>query len=191
MPRSPARRSPPADGRQAEKLVGRFIKDHPGPDAARLLAELEDAQESGRRGAESAALDEGPKGADDGLLAVEIRDALTEHLRGDRLADLDRDLVRWLVGEIRAEGPLGADQARRSRPCRPGGRQLRRHARRGRACGARSPTSAAPPASALAAPDPYPGARRRLPALPGARRLRAPNPAYVPLSGETDPEESP
>ena len=103
-----------ASGRwaQAEKLVGRIVKDHPGPEAARLLAELEDARnlavEGLMRRLEKAKL------AGDGLLAVEIRDALTEHLRGDRLAGLDGELVRWLVGEIKKKvrsGPIKPEVA--------------------------------------------------------------------------------
>ena len=45
---------------------------------------------------------------------VDLRDALTEHLRGDDLDDLDRELVRWLVGEIQRRvqaGPIRPDVA--------------------------------------------------------------------------------
>ena len=97
-----------ASGRwaQAEKLVGAFVREHPGPDAARLLAELEDARNRAVEGLRSR-LDRARE-AGDALLAVEIRDALTEHLRGDRLAELDSELVRWLVGEIKTRVRAGA-----------------------------------------------------------------------------------
>src|SRR6185437_13277666 len=36
--------------------------------------------------------------ADDPDLVIDCRDALTEHLRGEPLRDLDRQVVRWLVG---------------------------------------------------------------------------------------------
>jgi hypothetical protein len=41
------------------------------------------------------------------LLVIEIRDALTEHLRGERLADFDRQIVRWLVDEIKQKVRMG------------------------------------------------------------------------------------
>ena len=96
-----------ASGRwaQAEKLVGRFVREHPGPDAARLLAELEDARN--REVDRLKTRLDAARGSGDALLAVEIRDALTEHLRGDRLDELDRDLVRWLVAEVKRRARSG------------------------------------------------------------------------------------
>jgi hypothetical protein len=91
---------------QAEKLVSSFIRDHPGANAARLLAELEDARNRAVEGLMNRL--ENAKQRGDALLVVELRDALTEHLRGDRLTDFDQKLVRWLVGEIKSKVRAGA-----------------------------------------------------------------------------------
>jgi hypothetical protein len=90
---------------QAEKLVGSFVRDHPGPEAAKLLAALEDARNRAIEGLTNRL--EAAKAKGDALLVVELRDALTEHLRGDRLADFDRQVVRWLVGEIKQKVRTG------------------------------------------------------------------------------------
>ena len=91
---------------QAEKLVNAFIRDHPGPDAARLFAELTDSR---NRAIEALKVRlDAAKASGDALLAIEIRDALTEHLRGEPLADLDQSLVRWLVGEIKKKVRAGS-----------------------------------------------------------------------------------
>ncbi len=91
---------------QADRLVGAFVRDHPGPDAARLLAELTDARNQAVEVLKKRL--EAAKKAGDGLLAIEIRDTLTEHLRGEPLARLDQDLVRWLVNEIKKRVRAGA-----------------------------------------------------------------------------------
>ena len=131
-----------------------------------------------------------PKPLGDGLLAVEIRDALTEHLRGDRLAALDRDLVRWLVEEIKRK--------LRSGPIKP---EVATLASRVADSFADTPEGAA---AQRIDPQPPP-LRRPLPPLrppsPEGRPTPAraawgstppgTNPTYVPLSGETDFEESP
>jgi hypothetical protein len=44
---------------------------------------------------------------DDPERAIDCRDALTEHLRGEPLKDLDRQLVRWLVGRVQARARAG------------------------------------------------------------------------------------
>jgi len=172
---------------QAEKLVGRFIKDHPGPEAARLLAELEDSR--------NVAIErlmtrlEAAKYAEDGLLAVEIRDALTEHLRGDRLADLDRDLVRWLVGEIKKKvrsGPIKpevatlASRVADSFADTPEGAALKGSIPNLRRSAGLCPRCARS----------YRGADAACPRCLG-RDSSGTNPSYVPLSDETDLEESP
>src|SRR4051812_42507661 len=38
---------------------------------------------------------------------IDCRDALTEYLRGEPLHELDRELVRWLVGRVRARARAG------------------------------------------------------------------------------------
>jgi hypothetical protein len=91
---------------QADKLVGSYIRDYPGPDAARLFAELEDARNVAVEGLTSRL--EAAKSRGDALLVVELRDALTEHLKGERLADFDRQVVRWLVNEIKQKVRNGA-----------------------------------------------------------------------------------
>ncbi len=96
-----------ADARwaQADRLVGSFVRDHPGAEAGILLGELEAAR---RR-----AIDdlkgrlEGAKVGGDALGVIELRDALTLHLRGRELDDLDRKLARWLVGMVQARVRAG------------------------------------------------------------------------------------
>jgi hypothetical protein len=178
-----------ASGRwaQAEKLVARFVKEHPGPDAARLLAELEDSR--------NAAVEklmtrlEAAKRAEDGLLAVEIRDALTEHLRGDRLADFDRDLARWLVGEIKRKvrsGPIKpevatlASRVADSFADTPEGAALKASIPNLRRSAGLCPRCARP----------YRGSDSACPRCLG-RDPTGTNPSYVPLSDESDLEESP
>ena len=91
-----------ADARwaQADRLVGSFVRDHPGAEAGVLLAELEE----GRRRAidELKGRLEASKKSGDAIGVIELRDALTLHLRGRELDDLDRKLARWLVGVIQA-----------------------------------------------------------------------------------------
>jgi hypothetical protein len=177
-----------ASGRwaQAEKLVGRFVKDHPGPEAAKLLAELEDSRNRAVEGLMTRL--EKAKTAWDGLLVVEIRDALTEHLRGDRLADLDRDLVRWLVGEIKRKVRSGsikpevaslASRVADSFADTPEGAALKGSIPNLRRSAGLCPRCARP----------YRGADDACPRC----QFRDPsgtNPTYVPLSDDTDLEES-
>jgi hypothetical protein len=47
------------------------------------------------------------RGADDPDKVIDCRDALTEHLRGDALRDLDHQLVRWLVSRVQARSRAG------------------------------------------------------------------------------------
>jgi hypothetical protein len=167
---------------QADKLVGAFVRDHPGPDAARLLAELEDARNRAVEGLEKRL--EAAKAAGDALLVVELRDALTEHLRGDRLADFDRKLVRWLVGEIK--------QKVRTGPIRP---ELATLATRVADSFADTPEGAALKGSipnlrrsAGLCPRcarPYRGTADACPRCQGQTASGA-NPTYVPLSGDPD-----
>jgi hypothetical protein len=172
---------------QADKLVGRFVRDHPGPEAARLLAELEDSRNRAIERLETRL--EAAKSSGDGLLVVEIRDALTEHLRGDRLADLDRDLVRWLVGEIKRQvrsGPIKpevatlASRVADSFADTPEGAALR-----GSIPNLRRSAGLCPRCS-----RPYRGPADACPRCLG-RDPSGTNPSYVPLSGEPDLEESP
>ena len=172
---------------RADKLVGGFVRDRPGPDAARLLAELEDARDRTVEALKTRL--EAAKAAGDGLLVVEIRDAMTEHLRGDRLADLDRKLVRWLVGEIKRKvrsGPIKpevatlATRVADSFADTPEGAALRGSIPNLRRSAGLCPRCALP----------YRGTGDACPRCQGGSTSGA-NPTYVPLSGETDLEESP
>jgi len=172
---------------QAEKLVARFIKDHPGPEAARLLAELEDSRNQAVEGLVSR-LDKA-RAAGDALLAVEIRDALTEHLRGDRLTSLDRDLVRWLVGEIKQKVRAGsikpdvatlATRVADSFADTPEGAALQASIPNLRRSAGLCPRCARP----------YRGADDACPRCLG-HAPSGTHSTYVPLSGEPDFEESP
>ena len=96
----------------ADRLVSAFVHDHPGPDAARLMAELDDARS--RAVAALRARVEAARKIGDGPAAIDARDALTELIRGSELDDLDRGLVRWLVGLIQSRvraGTIRADLA--------------------------------------------------------------------------------
>ncbi len=95
------------DGRwaAADRLVGAFVRDHPGPDAAGLLSELDRA----RRGAVDGlrARVDAAQAAGQAAEVVDLRDELTQHLRGADLDDLDRRLARWLVAQIQARVRAG------------------------------------------------------------------------------------
>jgi hypothetical protein len=131
------------------------------------------------------------KGAGDALLVVEIRDALTEHLRGDRLADLDRKLVRWLVGEIKQKVRAGtirpdlanlATRVADSFADTPEGAALKTSIPNLRRSAGLCPRCARP----------YRGPDDACPRCLG-RAAPGTSPTYVPLSGDPDPdpEESP
>jgi hypothetical protein len=167
---------------QADKLVGSIVRDHPGPEAARLLGELEDARnravEALQRRLEAA------KNSGDALLVVELRDALTEHLRGDRLDDLDRKLVRWLVGEIKQKIRLGtirpelatlATRVADSFADTPEGAALKGSIPNIRRSAGLCPRCARP----------YRGADDTCPRCQGQNASGA-GPTYVPLSGDPD-----
>jgi hypothetical protein len=96
----------------AGRLVGAIVRDRPGPEAANLLAELTDARNKVVIDLRSK-LDTA-KAAGEALRVVDLRDELTQHLRGDDLDALDRQLARWLVGEVRRRvkvGPIRPDVA--------------------------------------------------------------------------------
>jgi len=89
----------------AGRLVSAFVHDHPGPDAARLMAELDDARV--RAVVALRARVDAARKIGDAPAAIDARDALTELLRGSDLDDLDRSLVRWLVGVVQARVRAG------------------------------------------------------------------------------------
>lgn len=86
---------------QAERLIEAFAREFPGsPERIRLGDELVKARHSAveelRQQLAAARV------ANDGEAAIDARDALTEHLRGQELGALDHDLIRWLYGMIQA-----------------------------------------------------------------------------------------
>ncbi len=170
---------------QADRLVGAFVRDHPGPDAARLLAELTDARNRAVY-VHRARLD-AARQAGDALLAIEIRDALTEHLKGEPLADLDRDLVRWLVGEIKKRiraGTVKPDVATLA------ARIVDSFAdtTEGAALRASIPNLRRSAGLCPRCARPYRGSADACPRCLG--NPSTPSPAPVPLAGDPDPEES-
>jgi hypothetical protein len=167
---------------QADKLVGALVREFPGPEAARLLAELEDARNRAVEALKTRL--EAAKTAGDALLVVELRDALTEHLRGDRLDDFDRKLVRWLVGEIKQKIRTGtikpelatlATRVADSFADTPEGAALKGSIPNLRRSAGLCPKCARP----------YKGADDACPRCQG-RNASGANPTYVPLSGEPD-----
>jgi len=90
-----------ADGRWdlAGRLVAAFARDFPtAPEAAALADELTQAHEeviTDLRARLDAA-----RSANDAEQAIEFRDQLTQHLRGDPLKELDRDMIKWLMALI-------------------------------------------------------------------------------------------
>jgi hypothetical protein len=98
---------------QAERLAQAFLRDFPNaPESATLDDELTRA----RQEASDALRDrlESARRANDPDRVIDLRDALTEHLRGEPLRKLDRDLVHWLVGLIQERlkaGPARPDVA--------------------------------------------------------------------------------
>jgi hypothetical protein len=92
---------------QAERLAQAFARDFPGaPEAATLYDELargrQQALHTLRGQLDAARLGNDPD------RVIDVRDALTEHLHGEPLKDLDREVVRWLVGQVQARLKAGA-----------------------------------------------------------------------------------
>ena len=92
---------------RAEHLLRDFRRGHPGAsgEADALDAELAEAR---RAEADDlrARLDAALAG-DDPDRVIASRDALTQHLRGPALDDLDRRVVRWLAGRVRDRAKAG------------------------------------------------------------------------------------
>jgi hypothetical protein len=100
-------------GAESAGRTADLIELHLIPTLGRLAAALErDRPGPGERSAASsparpAAADlharlDAARRADDPAGVIDCRDALTEHLRGEALHDLDGELVRWLVGRVQA-----------------------------------------------------------------------------------------
>jgi hypothetical protein len=103
------------DGRwgRAEQLLQDFRRDHPGaPEASALAAELSRACQA--EADDLRARLDAARAAGDPDRVIDCRDALTQHLRGQALHDLDRRVVRWLAGLVAGRarsGPVTPDLA--------------------------------------------------------------------------------
>jgi hypothetical protein len=84
----------PTLGRVAAALERPSAPARSGEGKARAIEELRARLDAARRG-------------DDPDEVIDCRDALTEHLRGEPLKDLDRQVVRWLVGRVQARAGAG------------------------------------------------------------------------------------
>ncbi len=81
---------------QADRLIAALTRDHPGSsEVVGLAEELAEARQEAVDGLK-AQLD-AARTVNDPERVIELRDALTQHLRGDPLKDLDRELVQWLM----------------------------------------------------------------------------------------------
>lgn len=86
------------DGRwdQADRQIAALTRDHPGsPEVLGLADELAEAHREAVDDLK-AQLD-AAQAVNDPERVIELRDALTQHLRGDPLRDLDRRLAQWLM----------------------------------------------------------------------------------------------
>jgi hypothetical protein len=103
-----------AEGRwtRAERLLDAFARDHP---QATQVAALTAALSAARRAEADTLLAklDAALADDDPSTAITCRDALTRHLGGDELGDLDRRVVRWIAGWVRrrARGEVAPDVA--------------------------------------------------------------------------------
>jgi hypothetical protein len=99
-----------ADGRwvQAENLAAAFARNFPGTaEAAAIGDELTEARDSiivDLRARLDAARDAGQLDR-----VIEIRDELTQYLRGKSLHELDQQVVRWLVNQVQRKVRAGDD----------------------------------------------------------------------------------
>jgi hypothetical protein len=81
---------------RAEQLLDGFRRDHSGDaEASSLAAELARARQA--EADDLRAQLDTARAADDPDQVITCRDALTQHLRGEPLKDLDRRVVRWLA----------------------------------------------------------------------------------------------
>lgn len=99
---------------QAEQLVASLARDFPGvPETLALADELANQRtaivEPLRKELEAARACHNPD------RVIDARDALTQHLRGQPLRDLDHQVVRWLVSEIQAQARAGRTPAETAR----------------------------------------------------------------------------
>lgn len=81
---------------QADRLIAAMARDHPGSaEVVGLADELAEARREAVDGLK-AQLD-AAQAVNDPERVIELRDALTQHLRGGPLRELDRQLVQWLM----------------------------------------------------------------------------------------------
>jgi hypothetical protein len=97
-------------GAEAAGRAADLIELHLVPTLGRIAAALErpagpaasGEEEKGRAVDDLRAGLDAARRADDPDRVIACRDALTEYLRGEPLKDLDRQVVRWLVGRVQA-----------------------------------------------------------------------------------------
>ena len=86
---------------RAARLLQDFLRDQPGsPEAASLAAELERSRTI--EADDLRARLDAARASDDPESVIDCRDALTRHLDGEALHELDRRVVSWLAGRVRA-----------------------------------------------------------------------------------------
>jgi hypothetical protein len=89
-----------------------LIELHMVPALGRIALALERQRPAGA-GAPRPAVDDlqtqlaAARAADDPERVIDCRDALTEHLRGEALHDLDQQVVRWLMTRVQARSLVG------------------------------------------------------------------------------------
>jgi hypothetical protein len=85
---------------RAERLLGDLIRDHPGSKEGAVLAQELAAARQAEADELHSRLDAGMTGDEPGEV-LSTRDALTRHLKGEALRDMDLQVARWLAGWVR------------------------------------------------------------------------------------------
>jgi hypothetical protein len=95
---------------QAERLIEAFLRDFPdAPEGPRLTQELAEAWQ--------ATIDDlkarlkAAREVNDPHAVIAFRDQLTQHLRGDPLRELDREVICWLMGLLQRRMRTGTVRA--------------------------------------------------------------------------------
>jgi hypothetical protein len=99
-----------ADGAESAARTNELIEEHLIPALGRIASVLEDALPQRAAGATGSMADRGAEALRADLVAaqaagrvgraIELRDALTRHLRGEALHELDRGLAVWLLNLV-------------------------------------------------------------------------------------------
>ena len=130
-----------ADGAEAAWRAGDLIEQHLVPTLGRIALALEERDGSAglRAATATSAASVSAKAIRTELAAaqaagragrvIELRDSLTQHLRGEPLHALDRELALWMLNLVERRVQSGNRRCRGGRLGRQGPRQLRRNAR--------------------------------------------------------------